>query len=202
MIRRRALIAAATACATSAHGQADAITVRVEGAMPTVMPVVAKILERRFASLESSLFDSTSANVSGDRVTLRFAGWSPSDAQIDYLTSTAGTFRVSFQGERETPLITEDDIADSRLIVGQGQPGLAIRLTDAGAARVALRTRDAVGKEVFVEWQGRPLARLRISGPLARDIALSVGLQDDVRLISAVLRGGRLPPGVRLARTR
>ncbi len=166
------------------------------------MPGIAKILEKRFDSLKPGMFDSVNTQTNADLITLRFSGWSPSPTQIDSLTRTAGSFRVTLQGEKGNLVITEADVEDSRSIGSRGSPELAIRLTESSAAKVAAHTQKAVGRDAIIEWEGRVFARLRIAGPLPRDIALSATSAETALLMSAVLRGGRLPNGLRLIQVR
>jgi len=198
---RQSLFAATMAIASLAHAQKSSVSFQVSG-QPSVSPAVARILEKRFDSLRPGIFDTVGAQANADRVTVSFSGWSPSPEQTAYLIRTIGRFKVTLKGQRDDPLVTESDVADSRPSIRGDRPELAIRLTDAAAAKVALRTQSAVGEEVIIEWEGRILSRLRISGPLARDIALTAGSAEDAMLMSAVLRGGRLPDGVILTSVR
>lgn len=199
---KASLIAAALAISPLAQAQKSSISFQVSGQQSVPASAVARILEKRFESLKPGLFDSVGAQVHADRVTVFFSGWSPSPEQAAYLVQTVGRFRVNLKGQRDDPLVTEADVADSRPSIRGDRPELAIRLTDSAAARVAARTKGAVGEEVTVEWEGKILSRLRISGPLGRDIALAAGSLKDASLMSAVLRGGRLPDGVALTPAR
>jgi hypothetical protein len=201
-IVRHSLLAAAMAITTMAHAGNTSLSVQVSAPPTVTASAVARILEKRFDTLKPGIFDSVRAQAVGDRVVVSFSGWSPAPEQAAYLLRTVGRFKVSLRGQRDDPLMTEGDVADSRPSIRGDRPELAIRLTDAAAARVAQRTRSAVGEEVTVEWEGRILSRLRISGPLGRDIALAAGSLDEARSMSAVLRGGRLPDGVALTPVR
>ncbi|MBC3832053.1 hypothetical protein H8K33_11075 [Undibacterium amnicola] len=192
---RRLLALALTFSAVPAVAATSSISLQVSGQEASQIAGVAQVIEKRFDSLKPSMFDSVSAQVQGSRIKIRFSGWTPTSGQVEYLVRTVGRFKVTLQGERDNPLIVESDVADSRPFNGRGRPELAIRLSDAAASRVTARTQNALGKDVVVEWDGRVMVRLRISGPLTRDIALSATSDADALLMSAVLRGGRLPEG-------
>jgi preprotein translocase subunit SecD len=201
-IIRQLLFEAMMVVSSLACAQQSSVSVKVNGVPSASAPAVARILEKRFDSLRPGIFDTVRTQTNADRVTVLFSGWSPSPEQTAYVIRTIGRFKVTLKDQRDDPLITEFDVADSRPSIRADRPELAIRLTDAAVAKVARRTRSAVGEEVTVEWEGRLLSRLRISGPLARDIALTAGSVEDVAVISAVLRGGRLPDGVVLTPVR
>jgi hypothetical protein len=193
----RRLVALALAfSAVSAAAATSSVSLQVSGQDAAQTLGVAQIVEKRFDSLKPGMFDSVSTQVQGNRITVRFSGWTPTSGQVEYLVKTVGRFKVTLQGERDAPLIVESDVADSRPFNGRGRPELAIRLNDAAVSKVAARTQNALGKDVVVEWDGRVMTRLRVSGPLPRDIALSATSDSDALLMSAVLRGGRLPEGV------
>ena len=196
---RRLLALALALNAVPGVAATGSISLQVSGQGTSQISDVAQVIEKRFDSLKPGMFDSVSAKVQGSRIDVRFSGWVPTSGQVEYLVRTVGRFKVTLQGERDAPLIVESDVADSRPFNGRGRPELAIRLSDAAASKVAARTQNALGKDVVVEWDGRVMARLRISGPPARDIALSATSDADALLMSAVLRGGRLPEGVVLA---
>lgn len=195
-VNRRLLALALAFNAVPAVAATSSISLQVSGQGVSQIAGVAQVVEKRFDSLKPGMFDSVSTQVQGSRINVRFSGWAPTSGQVQYLVRTVGRFKVTLQGERDSPLIVESDVADSRPLNAGGRPELAIRLSDAAAAKVAARTQNALGKDVVVEWDGRVMARLRIAGPLPRDIALSATSDADALLMSAVLRGGRLPEGI------
>jgi hypothetical protein len=192
----RALFAVTLLFSSLAYAQKSSVSLQFSGQQSASAPAIARVLEKRFESLKPGVFDSVGIQANADRITVSFSGWSPSREQTAYLIRTVGRFKVTLKGQRDDPLVTESDVADSRPSIRLDRPEFAIRLTDAAAAKVALRTRSAVGEEATVEWEGRVLSRPRISGPLGRDIALTADSAESALLISAVLRGGRLPDGV------
>jgi hypothetical protein len=196
-LTRRLFVSSVAVSPMFAYGQSGSIAVRIAGKTVPVQAVVA-ILERRFESVKPGAFNGLSTQVSGSRIVLTFSGWAPSKAQSDYLLSTTGNLKIFFQGEQDNPLINESDIADARPLSGGAKNELAIRLTEAAAKRVAARTRDSTSKEVVVEWEQRVIARLRTAGPLSRDIALAIPADVNTLLMSAALRGGRIPDGITL----
>jgi len=195
---RRLVLILAVFWSMFAHGQSSSVSVQIGGTSPAPIQVIASILERRFDSVKPGFFNSVSTRTDGSHVTVQFSGWTPSNAQTDYLLKTTGRFKASFRGQRDTPLIVESDVADSRPLTGREKTELAIRLTNAAAVRVESQTRSGTGKEIIVEWEGHVITRLRLAGPLSRDIALTLPAEYDVLLISAALRGGRIPEGTTL----
>ncbi|WP_028102280.1 hypothetical protein [Pseudoduganella violaceinigra] len=191
------IVVAALVTSAAASAETIAITLRADQLAPASIPAIAKILERRFKSLEPGFFTSVEAQVIANKITLRFGGWSPSSKQINYLTSTHGKFRLIMEGESR-PLVTQADVADARPISSGARSELAIRLTESAAERVAALTRGVSGKLALIEWEGRVLDRIRITGPLSRDMALSFKSDEDISLVSAALRGGALPDELRL----
>jgi hypothetical protein len=194
----RLLVAAAACLPILVQAQQASLWVEVGGARPAPTKVLSEIVERRFDSLKPGLFSSVSAKAEGARIAVRFSGWTPSSDQIDYLLRTSGRMKVSFHGERDSPLFVETDVADSRPITTRERPELAVRLTESAAKRVESKTRSANSRELIVEWEGRVAVRLRVSGPLSRDIALTLPPEYDTLLVSAALRGGRIPDGTLL----
>lgn len=194
-VRRSLLVVMATFAAPTIAATSS-VSLQIAGLSTSQPSRVAQIIEKRFDSLKPELLDSVSTQLHGSRIDVRFSGWSPSPDQIAYLTHTVGRFRLTLESDTESPLIVESDVADSRPLKGRDRPALAVRLTDAAAARVAAVTRAMVGKDIIVEWERRVIARLRIAGALGRDIALDANTDADALLMSAVLRGGRLPDGV------
>lgn len=156
---------------------------------------VARIVERRFKEIKPSFFDSVSAQANGNLVSIRFTGWRPSSKQLDTLTQTKGKLRITLEVAPAEPLITEKDVEKSGFLASSE---VAIRLTDSAAQRVATRTANAAGGLVVVQWDGRAIARLRVAGPLQRDIGISATSVEDAQLMSAVLTSGPLPEGVSL----
>lgn len=159
---------------------------------------VARIVERRFKEIKPSFFDSVGAQANGNLVSLRFTGWRPSSTQLDALTQTKGTLRITLERVPAEPLITEKDVEKSGFLASSE---VAIRLTDSAAQRVAKRTANTAGDVVVVQWDGRTIARLRVAGPLQRDIGITASSVEDAQLKSAVLTSGPLPEGVSLKAT-
>jgi hypothetical protein len=188
---------------SSALAATTSITLLMENISQAEFAGVARVLARRFESLEPGFFDSTEAQVVANTVVIRFKGWTPNSRHVEYLIRTPGRFRFVLEGEQR-PVFTDSDIADARPqpINDQARTELAIRLTDSAGDRVAALTQGATGKLAVVEWEGRVLYRIRISGPLARDIALSVPAAQDALLMSAALRGGRLPGALHLVQVK
>jgi hypothetical protein len=184
----------ATACTSNASAGKSSLTWRVSGSNHADVITAAKIIERRFNELKPGFFDSVKSQLSDNAVTLTFSGWRPTPKQAEFLANTGGKFRVLLDSTKSDPLVTEVDVIDARPSI-RNVPELAIRLNDVAAERMAERTQSATGKIAIIEWDGKVLARLRISGPLSRDIALGVASLDDAKLMSGVLRAGRLPPG-------
>lgn len=194
MFRLLVLSFIAAACMHDASAEDHARTWRVEGSGSADKMVAAKVIERRFTELKPGFFDSVKSRMSGDALTLTFSGWMPTPRQAEFLATASGSFRILLESSGSDPLVTDADIVDARASISD-VPQLAIRLSASAVARVAERTQNSAGKFVTVEWDGKVLARLRIAGPLRRDIALAVASLDDARLLSSVLRAGRLPPG-------
>jgi hypothetical protein len=180
--------------------EATAVSFRVENAPAATLPEIAKTLEKRFETLKPGLFSSVSTEVHGGVIEVDFSGWTPTPKQLEYLTQTVGKLRFTFQGDAG-PLITEEDIVDAVPGYNGDKPELHIKISDSAAARVLAATRDATGRIVAMEWDGTVIQRLRVSGPLPRAIALTASSSDEARLMSAVLRGGRLPERVELVAT-
>ncbi|PLP98413.1 hypothetical protein [Cupriavidus pauculus] len=157
---------------------------------------VASIVENRFKKIKPSFFDSVSAQVKGNLVSIKFSGWHPTSNQVETLTQTKGKLYVALASTPDKPLITERDIEQSQPLATSE---VAIRLTDSAAQRVATLTANAVGDAVIVQWDGRVIGRLRISSaPLRRDIAFSTPAGQSAQLMSAILSTGALPEGVSL----
>lgn len=190
------LLAFALFTMPEAQAQPRFLVFVVSGSAQSSPVEVARILERRFDEIRPGFLTTISAHAEGQRITLRFTGWFPSIRQIDYLTRVIGRLQVLFPEQPNAPWITESDITDAQPIFRGPQAELAIRLTDAAAVRVAEESKRRIGQTVVMIWDGKPLIRLRIHEALPRSIALSVHSLDEARLMSAVLRGGRLPDDV------
>ena len=94
-------------------------------------------------------------------------------------------------------LLVESDIADARPGI-DARPELAIRLNEAGVAKLKARGSTLIGKVISVYWNGRLISRPRVGAELVRDIAISVPSERDAAAIAAVLRAGPLPGGAAL----
>jgi hypothetical protein len=189
-----AALLAVTVCLSHASAEESSRKWRVTAQNSSDVIGAAKVIERRFTELKPGFFDSVNSQISGSVITLTFSGWSPTSRQVEFLTNAGGKFRLAFDSEKSNPLVTEADIVDARPSI-HSIPELAIRLSDPAAKRMAERTQNATGKIVIVEWDGKVIARLRISGPLSQDIALGVPTLEDAKLMSSVLRAGLLPSG-------
>jgi hypothetical protein len=170
---------------------------KVRGQKQGDTALATQILLRRLESLKPELSATINSKVENDILKVSVAGWEPTSKQIGYLTTTRGVFRVVLNGE---PLITESDILDARPSITRAGE-LAVRLTDVAAERIAIQTKDALGKIAVVVWEGSVISQLRIGGQLGRDIGLGINAPDEeIRLMSAVLRSGRLPEGTSFQR--
>lgn len=183
----------------TADAASDTLLVKVEGAHDESLPSVANILETRFDHLRTGLFFSVKAETQGRDILLTFKGWQPTGNQSQYLVSTAGVLSVNLLGTPSTLLFTDKNVADARASERNNKPVLAIALDDASTSFVAEKTADARGRFVGVKWDRKILARLRIDSALSRFLLLSMKSQEEAELMSAVLRSGRLPEGVKLS---
>lgn len=179
---------------------AGTLSLKVHNASEIQVAQVTSVLERRFDSIKQGLLSFVKAKSRGNTIQLEFTNWSPSRAQIDYLISSTGLFNLIVPGEEKQPLISEVDIKNARTIPHSKQSEIAILLTQAAGQKLYARTSTLTGKVIALSWNGKLLGKLQISEPLGRAFAIPVPANEDPILISAVLRGGRLPTGVQISR--
>jgi hypothetical protein len=182
----------------SAHSQDASIRVRVTGASNAEMATISKVLQTRADELRTGWFGSTSATVNGDVVALTFTGWRPQRAQIEAIAVSDRNLRVLVEPSTSDILFTDADVADARPSV-LGHSELAIRLNEAGMAKMRSRGDRLVGRVVSVYWSDRLISRAKVTAPMVRDIAVTVPSQDVAELMSIVLRAGPLPKGASLS---
>lgn len=90
LLRRRVLFVLATLIAPVAHGQPDSISFQISGQPPGAVDAIARVLEKRFDSLSPGMFDTVRTQVQGDRISIRFGGWSPSPSTPCLWSACAG----------------------------------------------------------------------------------------------------------------
>jgi preprotein translocase subunit SecD len=161
-----------------------------------VTTAAASVLQRRFDELRSGFFTSVSTQVKGDAVTVTFKGWVPSPAEVDFLVRRPGRLTISKMGPGAKPFVSTADVVDAQEMPNNT---VAIRLSDAGAARMTQGTHGLVGTGLSVELDGKPLAQPRLNEPLGGRFALGMANGPPAKLVSIILRTGPLPAGIMLS---
>ena len=172
------------------------VAVRVVGTTVTDVPLVAKVLQARVDELRTGLFGSTSSQVDRDVVVVSTSGWTPDKSLAEAVVTSGRQLRLVVEPAADV-LLVESDIADARPGI-DARPELAIRLNEAGVAKLKARGSTLIGKVISVYWNGRLISRPRVGAELVRDIAISVPSERDAAAIAAVLRAGPLPGGAAL----
>jgi hypothetical protein len=198
-IARHLFLVASFAAATvsPAQSQSARTTVRVSGAGAAEMDTVAEVLRTRADELRTGWLGSTSATVNGNLVALTFSGWLPQRRKVDAIVVSGRSLRMLVEPSPSDILLTDADVADARPGI-LDHPKLAIRLNEAGVAKLRLRGDSLMGKSVSIYWNDRLMSRVTVTAPLARDIAVTVPSQDDAQLMAIVLRAGPLRKGISL----
>ena len=126
------------------------VAVRVVGTTVTDVPLVAKVLQARVDELRTGLFGSTSSQVDRDVVVVSTSGWTPDKSLAEAVVTSGRQLRLVVEPAADV-LLVESDIADARPGI-DARPELAIRLNEAGVAKLKARGSTLIGKVISVYW--------------------------------------------------
>ncbi len=187
------LLAIAFVVACAATEVSARLVVHAAGATARELALSAEILNKRFEEMLPSRRSNVSAAIAGDAIEFTFRGDGPSERQLRYLAMTRGELRIFAADMPAIAWASDADVEDARAAMSAQGAVLNVRLTEQAGQKLAENTSKNVGRRLVVTWEGQTVVAAPIRGPFGRDFQFTVPSADEGRLMSVILRGGRLP---------
>lgn len=175
-------------------------TVHTVAAPPDEVAGTARVIRERFDAWVPGGSSRVDTTIEGNRIDFDFHGATPTAAEIVYLGSTRGEYRLAARDSPDIAWVSDLDFLSAKCadgeFAGSEVVSLVAEVKPAAAERLATLTRQNLGKQVLSTWDDRVIGQATINTELGVHFEMMLMPDEHMRMRCTILQTGRLPAAV------